>query len=73
MAEKFRVQIPKSVLQALPETTTDSIDAGIEQFLKLTERLKSLGAPGIHLFVIADTIAATVALQRLAGTEKQVK
>jgi hypothetical protein len=31
----------------------------------LTESMKSLGAPGIHLYVISDTASAASALSRL--------
>ncbi len=71
MAAKFRVSVPKSALAALPESSTPDkpapIEPGLEVFLKMVERLKQLGAPGVHLFVIADTAGAQVALQRLTG------
>ena len=67
MAEKFKVKIPSSILNALAEKDSpDAIERGIEILIQLTERLKSLGAPGIHLYVIADTQGATTALKQLS-------
>jgi methylenetetrahydrofolate reductase (NADPH) len=66
MAKKFRVAIPKDVLEALPsEGDPDGMKRGVEIFLNLTERLKQLGAPGIHLYVISDTALAAMALKDL--------
>jgi methylenetetrahydrofolate reductase (NADPH) len=63
MMTKFRVAVPKETLERLPEA--DGLEQGLEAFMRLVERLKSLGAPGIHLFVISDTAGATAALERL--------
>jgi methylenetetrahydrofolate reductase (NADPH) len=66
MCEKFRVSIPKAMLNALPEKETpDSAAQGVELFLKLTEQMKKMGAPGIHLYVISDTANSVLGLQRL--------
>lgn len=74
MAAKFRVQIPSAVKNRLCEADgPDAIARGVELFMELTERLRALGAPGIHLFVVSDTAAATTALQGLAATEKEDK
>lgn len=74
MATKFKVKIPNSTLDALPETDhPDAIHQGLEVFLKLSERLKALGAPGIHLYVISDTEGASFALRRLALDQKRCK
>lgn len=68
MAAKFRVSVPSDVLSSLPESDgPDAIARGVELFMKLTERLKTYGAPGIHLYVIADTTSASSALKRLRG------
>lgn len=72
MAAKFKVNIPSSTLSALSdEETPDSFERGLEVFEKLVVRLKSLGAPGIHLYVISDTESASLALRRLASSSKQ--
>lgn len=72
MCEKFRVNIPLSIIDQLPDAEDpDSLKRGVEILLKQVERLKVLGAPGIHLYVIADTQGAVNALERLAkGREK---
>jgi methylenetetrahydrofolate reductase (NADPH) len=67
MMSKFRVQVPKETLQALPEEDgPGALEHGLELFMKFVERLRSYGAPGIHLFVIVDTVGACTALQRLS-------
>jgi methylenetetrahydrofolate reductase (NADPH) len=67
MMSKFRVQVPEETLQALPEQDgPDALARGLELFMGQVERLKSYGAPGIHLFVIVDTEGACQALTRLS-------
>jgi methylenetetrahydrofolate reductase (NADPH) len=67
MMAKFRVQVPEFTLQALPEQDgPDALARGLELFMGQVERLKSYGAPGIHLFVIVDTEGACQALTRLS-------
>jgi methylenetetrahydrofolate reductase (NADPH) len=67
MAQKFKVSVPKNLLDSLPEKDAPhSMERGVELFLKLTERMKELGAPGIHLYVIADTESASAGLRKLA-------
>ncbi len=64
--EKFKVKIPQETLNALPENDhPDALKIGLDLFMKLVERLKILGAPGIHLYVIADTAGASQALRFL--------
>jgi hypothetical protein len=70
MAAKFRVNVPKKILERLPETDSpDAVERGVELFLELVEKLKTYGAPGVHLFVISDTGGATAALTRLRARE----
>lgn len=64
MMAKFRVSVPAEVLAGLPESE-GSTEAGAEAFVRLAEKLRSLGAPGIHAFVISDTESACLALSRL--------
>jgi methylenetetrahydrofolate reductase (NADPH) len=67
MMAKFKVQVPNETMMALPESDgPDALARGLELFLKLVDRLKTYGAPGIHLFVIVDTVGACTALQRLS-------
>lgn len=71
MATKFRVSVPKATLDFLPEEgDPDGIKRGVELFLRQAEKLKKYGAPGIHLYVIADTIGATTALRELSLTRR---
>jgi methylenetetrahydrofolate reductase (NADPH) len=66
MAAKFKVSVPHDVLAALPEADgPDAVARGVELFMKHVERLRAYGAPGIHLYVIADTGGASAALRRL--------
>lgn len=78
MAAKFRVNIPAEVLNALPdaegpEAQKEGLKIGLELFSKLAARLRSLGAPGIHLYVISDTSGASSALKELASQLKRDK
>jgi methylenetetrahydrofolate reductase (NADPH) len=74
MMARFKVSVPKKTLEALPEKDgPDSIARGVEQFVAYSERLKVLGAPGVHLFVIGDADAACEALTSLAWGQKKVK
>ncbi len=72
MAERFKVSVRKDWIARLPETTptdpgsiADGLKAGIELFLDMTEQLKRVGAPGIHVFVISDTDSSCFALKEL--------
>jgi methylenetetrahydrofolate reductase (NADPH) len=74
MVTKFGVKVPLSTMDALPEVDgPDSTKRGLEIFMKLTEKLKALGAPGIHIYVIADAIGSTLVLRQLASEQKQGK
>ncbi len=66
VAKKFEVSIPQALLNELDsEETPDSVARSVERFLRMTERFKQLGAPGIHLFVLSDTAGASLALKQL--------
>lgn len=68
MATKFRVSIPQEIMNALPEEESpDQFERGIEVFVRLVERLRALGAPGVHLYVISDTLRASAALKTLTS------
>jgi len=67
-AEKYAVSIPDSTLRALPSLQDpDGSQRALDLFMPLVERLRHLGAPGIHLFV-TDTLTACDALSSLART-----
>ncbi len=80
MCAKFKVAVPKTTLDALPENVTapagspeamDAIKRGVDLFMKQVDRLKALGAPGIHLYVLMDTAGATAALGRLVSERSE--
>jgi methylenetetrahydrofolate reductase (NADPH) len=67
MMTKFRVRVPESVLARLPEKDSpDGTRIGLEIFAEQADRLRALGAPGLHVFVIVDTEGACAGLRRLA-------
>ncbi|MDQ3703212.1 MAG: methylenetetrahydrofolate reductase [Chloroflexota bacterium] len=68
-AEKFGVSVPPGVRRTLPAALqtpedADATERGLECFLRLVERLRALGAPGVHIF-ITHTPTACAALTRL--------
>lgn len=66
MAERFQVAVSKEFLGWLPETDQDATaEQTRDAFLKLTEKFRTAGAPGIHLFVLSDTPVASLALKAL--------
>jgi methylenetetrahydrofolate reductase (NADPH) len=80
IATKFKASIPSEMLEGLPTGNpadqkpgddTEGMKRGVELFMKHVERLRKYGAPGIHLYVIADTEGASTALKRLAAQGKQ--
>ncbi len=64
MAERFSVSVPKAYLDQLPDEPDGSARAE-DAFFNLIQEFKKHGAPGVHLFVLSDTEAASRALQRL--------
>jgi methylenetetrahydrofolate reductase (NADPH) len=73
-AEKFGVRVPAAVRAALPPALRGGDDAdatarGVERFLRLVERLRALGAPGIHVFV-THALSACAALAALRPAAK---
>lgn len=71
MMEKFRVKVPPSILARLPEVDSpETRKIGQEIFMENVERLKALGAPGMHIFVIVDTDGACQALQNLSAPRR---
>lgn len=72
MSSRFEVSVPKSLLNSLPEQSTPESDLqAIEAGLKMIEKLKQYGAPGVHLFVLSGTSLAEGAFQRLANPSSQ--
>jgi methylenetetrahydrofolate reductase (NADPH) len=74
MAAKFKAKIPASTIERLPEVDSpDATSRGMDLFLELSRKLETLGAPGVHLYVISDTEGASAALTRLADQAKRCK
>lgn len=72
MMKKFRVKVPSKTYARLPDqdpkTDTEKAESdkiGLEELEKLISDFKRAGAPGIHLYVIADTRGASKALSHL--------
>jgi methylenetetrahydrofolate reductase (NADPH) len=71
MAKRFEISLPKSLAQQLAtddEMKTDPKGANeksLAAFARFTEKLKSIGAPGLHVFVLSDTEISCELLQRL--------
>jgi len=66
-AEKYCVSIPEKTLKRLRSLQdADASERALDLFLLLVDRLRRLGAPGIHVFV-TDTTIACRALSHLAA------
>lgn len=66
MTKRFEVGISDELFRALPEDDKTSDPEHVtDVFLKFTEKLKSLGAPGLHLFVLSDTELCCSLLKKL--------
>jgi methylenetetrahydrofolate reductase (NADPH) len=66
-AEKYGVSLPETMLRTLPRLDDpNAAERTQDVFLGLVERLRCLGAPGIHLFV-TDVTAACGALAVLSA------
>jgi len=67
-AEKYRVTIPDTTLKRLrPLQDADASARSLDLFLSLVDRLRRLGAPGIHVFVTDTAIACQALSQLTAG------
>ena len=74
MMTKFKVHVPSPLLDALPEHEEPGLNShAIDLFLKLSNRLRALGAPGLHIYVISDVQVASQALRQLAEHIKRAK
>lgn len=66
MMSKFKVKVPSALLARLPEKDSpDGLEIGLEIFAEMVEKLRSYGAPGMHLYVIVDTAGGCEAIRRL--------
>lgn len=70
ISHRFKISIPKWMMQALPEKSdTKEFDRILDIFLKYSEQLRMAGAPGIHFFVLFDTQLACGLLNELRLAE----
>ena len=69
MASRFGCSVPNWYRNQLPkEHQKGEVNPEvIKPFLELVERLKSLGAPGIHIFVLTDVELCQLAMDELKG------
>jgi methylenetetrahydrofolate reductase (NADPH) len=65
MKEKFKVRVPEALERRLPEELPkgEPSQVGLEIFQEFCAKLKALGAPGIHLFVVTDPLSSSAALR----------
>ncbi|GIL18219.1 MAG: methylenetetrahydrofolate reductase [Oligoflexia bacterium] len=63
MRDKFGIHIPDSYYSKLP--LEENHEMAIEVFLKFVDKLKSAGAPGLHVFVLVDTQASCEVIKSL--------
>ncbi|OFZ83081.1 MAG: hypothetical protein A2583_12750 [Bdellovibrionales bacterium RIFOXYD1_FULL_53_11] len=76
MLARFKVGVPHWLRAMLPDDDSDvsgAVSRGAEAFLKLVEKLRGYGAPGIHLFVIGDVSGSEYVLSELAWGRKKDK
>ena len=67
VGQRFGIPVAESYLRDLPEESPAlGSDQALDAFLKLAEKFRAAGAPGIHLFVLSETEMAEAALTRLA-------
>ncbi|OQW53716.1 MAG: hypothetical protein A4S09_06615 [Proteobacteria bacterium SG_bin7] len=71
MAKRFEINLPKSISSTLGTDEDQKRDPkgvmekSLEAFIRFIEKLKSIGAPGVHVFVLSDTEISCLLLQRL--------
>jgi methylenetetrahydrofolate reductase (NADPH) len=66
MTNRFQCQVPEWYVKALPEDG-QVVDESVllEPFYELVSKLKKLGAPGVHLFILSDTKTNVKAVKEL--------
>ena len=73
MAKRFEVGLPPELANSLPDEEAakkdpeGAMEQSIEAFVKITERFKKLGAPGLHLFDLTDTVISCRLLKELSN------
>ncbi len=68
MEQRFQCSVPAWYLNQLPDEGQEaSVDNLLQPFFRLVESLKTTGAHGVHLFVLADTDINCEAISRLCS------
>jgi methylenetetrahydrofolate reductase (NADPH) len=68
MEQRFQCSVPDWYLKQLPDEGQEaSVDNLLQPFFRLVESLKTTGAHGVHLFVLADTDINCEAISRLCS------
>lgn len=67
MKERFGCQVPQWYLDQLPDEHQKGVvdPQVIEPFIELVRRLKEMGVPGIHIFVLTDVELCRLATKQL--------
>lgn len=66
MRDRFSVSIPDDIVKQLPEKwSPEEMNRCCDIFAGFVEKLKSYGAPGIHLFVLSEVVGSCKILQSL--------
>lgn len=67
MKTRFGCSVPDWYLKKLPKTHEkgEFSESVIEPFLELVERMKKLGAPGVHIFVLSDIELCQLTMRHL--------
>ena len=67
METRFGCSVPAWYKDQLPDTHEKGVvdPAVIKPFLELVQRLKSMGAPGVHIFVLSDVELCQLAMKQL--------
>ncbi|MEI7973020.1 MAG: methylenetetrahydrofolate reductase [Bdellovibrio sp.] len=60
MQERFGIFVPRSILQELPED--ENPVQALQVFMDLVQEFRRRGAPGVHVFVLSDTVLASQAI-----------
>lgn len=66
MTKRFQCQISKDYYNSLPDNESpDTLNQSLEAFLVFVQKLKKIGAPGMHLFVLSDTDICSQSLRQM--------
>ncbi len=69
MRSRFGCSVPDWYLNQLPDDHQKGVvdESVVTPFIELVDRLKELGAPGVHIFVLTDVELCGLAMEKLKG------